>query len=118
MGAQFMHLPFSLCSEAQGLGRAGKPPVLGALDSETGLCQPVPGFPVVAGLLAEQLAGLCIHEALSRYCLQVLPGGTLVPGAGRVPDACFPTCGLQTTPIVSPVQMLCALGGCALPLQP
>lgn len=62
--------------------------------------------------------GLCIQVALSRYCPQVLPGGTLVPGPGRVPAGCFPACGLQTTYTVSPVQMCYALGGRARPLQP
>lgn len=62
--------------------------------------------------------GLCIQVTLSRYHPQVLPGGTLVPGAGGIPAGCFPACGLQTTYTVSLVQMPYALGRCVLSLQP
>lgn len=112
LGAQHIHLLFSLSSAAQRLRRPCKTPALDAPGSETSR----PGSPC-SGLISSYHKAPCsavvrlyIQVALSRYCPQVLPGGTLVPGPGCVPAGCFPACGHQTTYTVSPEQMPYTLG--------
>lgn len=78
---------------------------------------PAPGLPVVTGFLVEQWVGLRIQATLSCYCPQVLPCGTLLPGAGRAPDGGLPACGHRNVYAVSSAQVPYALGGCALPLK-
>lgn len=78
---------------------------------------PAPGLQAVTGFLVEQWVGLRIQATLSCYCPQVLPRGTLLPGAGRAPDGWLPAGGHQNVYAVSSAQVPYTLGGCALPLQ-